>query len=81
MDLRKEDVRNLSRADLETLAAGITGYPPGRAGLAKDEIVRRDRDQAQKEEKTRLWWTKLAAGAAILSAIASIVTVSEGLMK
>jgi len=41
VDLRTEDIKKLSRADLETLAAGIDGYPLGRAGAAKDEMLYR----------------------------------------
>ena len=81
VDLRTEDVKKLSRADLETLARGIDGYPLGRAGAAKDEILRRDREYAQKQEQSRLWWPKLGAWAAIVSAVASIIAACEGLLK
>jgi hypothetical protein len=64
VDLKTEDVKNLSRKDLETLAAGMTGYPPGRAGAAKEEILRRDREYAeQQEESRRKFELKLAATA------------------
>jgi hypothetical protein len=73
--------KNLTRTDLETLAGGISGYPPGRAGAAKDEILRRDRKYAEKQEQSRLWWPKLGAWAAIVSAVASIIAACEGLFK
>jgi hypothetical protein len=78
VDLRTEDVRNLSRAQLETLAAGMPGYPPGRAGAAKEEILRRDGEQAERQERVRQRWTKIGAFAAIIGAIAAIAAAFEG---
>lgn len=70
MDLRTADVKNLSRLDLETLAVGIPGYPPGRAGAARVEILRRDR---------ALLWTKVGAWAAVVGALAAIVAAATGI--
>jgi hypothetical protein len=80
VDLRTEDVKNLSRTELETLASGITGYPPGRAGAAKDEILRRDRRYVEKQERSRLWWPKLGAWAAIVSAVAAIIAACASII-
>ena len=72
-DLKTEDVKNLSRKDLETLAAGISGYPPARAGAATEEILRRDREYAERQENIQLQWTKIGAWAATVGAFAAIV--------
>jgi hypothetical protein len=80
MDLRKEPVENLSRTDLETLANGISGYPPGRAGAAKNEILRRDREYTEKQERSRLWWPKLGAWAAIVGAVAATIAACASII-
>jgi hypothetical protein len=80
VDLRKEDVKNLSRTDLETLASGMSGYPPGRAGAARGEILRREREYAEKQEQSRLWWPKLGAWAAIVSAVAAIIAACASIV-
>ena len=78
MNLRTENVKNLTREQLETLAAGISGYPPSRAGAAKEEILRRDREYAERQVKVRQRWTKIGAFAAIIGAVAAIVAAFEG---
>ena len=81
MDLRKKQVTELSDRDLETLAGGLPGYPPGRAGDAKAELLRRNREYVEQREKRGLWWTKFAAVAALVSAIASVIAASVPLFK
>jgi len=78
VDLKTEDVRKLSRTQLQTLAAGGLGYPPARAGDAKEELLRRDRDYAETQEKGPQWWTKVGAFAAIVGALAAITAAIEG---
>jgi len=53
MNLRTEDIKNLTRSELETLAGGVTGYPPARASAAKAEILRRDWEHAETRQESR----------------------------
>jgi len=56
----------------------MSGYPPGRAAAAKDEMLRRDREYEERQEQTRQWWPKVAAFAAIIGAVAAIAAAVEG---
>jgi hypothetical protein len=76
VDLRTEDVRNLTRAELETLADGISGYPPGRAGAAKDEMSRRDREYAERQERVRQGWTPLLTPDRITAAFTVVLALA-----
>jgi hypothetical protein len=85
VDLRTEDVRNVSRKDLETLAAGMTGYPAGRAGAAKEEILRRDQENAEQQEESRRKFelrlamtARTSARAAAIAAFFSAISALAG---
>jgi uncharacterized membrane protein len=75
-----KDVRELSSAELETLATGIAGFPPARAGAARDEISRREREYAEKHQQTHLRWTKVGVWAAIVGAVAAIIAAAQSLL-
>ena len=81
-------MRNKTDAELEALAIEGAQNFPDRAGAARAELIRRQREHAEKFVNKQLaaatsvkWATILAAIAAVASAIGTIVQVAMALLN